>query len=353
MKKIYKKIIIALGVFWLLAFLYVGVVYQFVFVPSFTRCEPDEKANRHYFETDENYLEFELAKSWFESKNPELVTIQSFDGLKLVAYSFPFEKTEEIEEAVGTIVLMHGYHSEPIREYATLLQFYHKIGYNILLPYQRTHGKSEGEYITFGVKERFDLRDWMFKANEIFGDDKSLFVQGISMGCATTVMSLGCEKLPENLCGVIADCGFTSPYEIIWKVLTQDKKIPTASIIINLGNYFTKKFADFDMNEYSTFDAIDFNKTRFWQIPILFFHGTADDFVPIEMTDENFMRCSGVLGQIKDGDLGNINFEPNPQAENYKYIQIKDSPHAIANIIDRKTYQKEVMKFFSKYQKNN
>ena len=351
MKQYLKKLAVAVGIIAAVILLYVAAVYLFVFVPSFTRHNLKESELKKYFETDERYDNYLSEKAWFESKNPETVEITSDDGLKLVAYVLPFDKadSEGIEEPLGTVVLMHGYHSDPIREYASLLHFYHNIGYNVLLPYQRTHGLSEGKYITFGIKERFDLVLWMKKADEIFGSDKPLFVEGISMGCATAVMSLGVPDLPPNLCGVVADCGFTSPKAIIWKVVKKDRKLPTASLIMELGDYWMRKFAGVGMEDYSTFEAIDFNKTRQNQIPVLFIHGTADEFVPIEMTEENFARCVGSFSELKGGDLGSLVLSANPQIEKYKYVQIEDAPHAISNLVNPEKYHSEVKNFFEKY----
>ena len=41
--------------------------------------------------------------------------------------------------------------------------------------------------------------------------NKDIFLCGISMGCATTLMAAGLD-LPDNVKGIIADCGFTSPW---------------------------------------------------------------------------------------------------------------------------------------------
>lgn len=339
MKKLFNVITKIFSIAIAIVVLYIVVVYAAVFLPSFSRYTPSEARNKKFFKEKEFYENFLNEKTWFDSQNVTKLNIESFDGLNLVALNFPAEK-----DAVGTMILMHGYHSEPLREYVSLVHYYHELGYNIVLPYQRTHGLSEGRYITFGVRERYDLRDWINKVNSIYGEENPLFLQGISMGCATTVMTLGLD-LPSNVRGAIADCGFTTPYEIIWKVLKKDMKIPTSSIIIKIGNVMTKVFAGFDMNEYSTYEAIEFNKKRENQIPVLFIHGTKDDFVPIEMTEQNFSRCLGSLFEVN----GSLSMQPNPQIEKYKYIQIKDSPHAIENLIDPETYRKEVKTFLDKY----
>ncbi len=291
--------------------LYITAVYVFVFRPSFLRMEPSEKDAVKYFKGEENKNKNSADKEWILNLPHEEISIVAFDYLRLVALNFP------AEQAKGTLILMHGYHSDPLREFSSLTKFYHELGYNVILPYQRTHGKSQGKYITFGVKERYDLRGWIFEANMRYGSDLPLFLQGISMGCATTLMTLGFE-LPSNVKGVIADCGFTSPYEIIWKVLKKDRKVPTASIIFDIGRIMARKLAGFDFNEYSTLTALSKNT-----IPILFIHGTADDFVPIEMTIANFQFCA---------------------AKKELYL-VENCPHAIANLVDEEEYRHRVVSF--------
>lgn len=348
-----KRVLLTLGSIALVVLAYVLSVYLFVFSPSFSRAEMTEAKMKKYFKTDEFYSQYLAEKSWFESKNPERATVLSHDGLKLAALVLPFDRSDSpnVEDSLGTVILLHGYHSDPVREFASLAHFYHNLGYNVILPYQRTHGESEGEYITFGLKERFDIRDWMFKANELFGSDKPLFAEGISMGSATCVMSLGFDNLPSNLRGIIADCGFTSPKAIMMKVLSKDKKIPTSSLIFTIGNAMSQNKIGVDLEEYSTFDAIDFNKTRPEQIPILFIHGMEDDYVPIGMSEENFMRCVGNFSELVGGDIGNVVLSPNPQAGKYKYVQIEGSEHAISNLVNPEKYHSEVKKFLEKYGK--
>ncbi|MBR0033078.1 MAG: alpha/beta hydrolase [Treponema sp.] len=342
--KIFKKVVAGFGVVAGIVVLYLAFVYGAVFVPAFTRYVPSDRKNIKHFKEKQYYDAYKIEKNWFEEQNAQEISIKSFDGLKLVAYNLPNKNP------VGTIILMHGYHSEPLREYAALVHFYYDLGYNIVMPVQRTHGDkkgfySEGKYITFGIKERYDLRDWILKANQIYGDDTPLFLQGISMGCATVVMALGLE-LPSNVCGVIADCGFTAPRAIIWKVLKNDMKLPTARMIIKIGNFLTNKLAGFDMDDYSTFDAINFNINRINQIPILFIHGTKDDFVPIDMSRQNFAKC--LVTPYYDLD-GGVKIQNNSQQEKYSLVELDGAVHAIENFMQPATYKDAVSKFLEKY----
>lgn len=308
-KKIARNVGIFLATAVVIAALYFVAIYFFMFKPTFERGKMS--SDLEHFKKEEYIEQNKADTEWFFAQNPPEITITSFDGLKLVAYKL------DAQNAKGTFVLMHGYHSDPLREFAGLAKFYHETGYNIILPYQRSHGKSEGKYITFGVKERYDLRDWILETNKFYGNEKPVFLEGISMGCATTVMSLGFD-LPQNVKGVVADCGFTSPEEIIWKVLKKDKKLPLPHLIMATGEFMTKHFADFDEKEFSTLTALKRN-----EIPVIFIHGAADDFVPIEMSITNFQAC---------------------KARKTLYI-VPDCPHAIAYFVDGEKYHKKVVDF--------
>ena len=147
---------------------------------------------------------------------------------------------------------------------------------------QRAHGLSEGKYITFGVKERFDCVRWAEYVHKRIGGD--IFLDGLSMGSTTVLMASG-EKLPDSVRGIIADCGFTSPEEIMTKIMTVDLKIPKDPLFAPVA-WMIKKRAGFAVNEYSTLDAMKKNR-----LPILFLHGKADKFVPYEMTVRAYEAC--------------------------------------------------------------
>lgn len=292
-----------------IAALFFGSVYFFVFKPSFERGKMS--SDLEHFKKEEYVEKHTADKNWFLEQKYSEISIKSFDGLNLVACRL------DAENPKGTFVLMHGYHSDPLREFAGLARFYYGKGYNVILPFQRSHGKSEGKYITFGVKERYDLRDWILETNRLYGSEKPVYLEGISMGCATVVMSLGFD-LPENVKGVVADCGFTSPEEIIWKVLKKDKKLPLSHLIMAAGEFMTKHIAGFDEKEFSTLTALKHNK-----IPVIFIHGAEDDFVPIEMSITNFQMC---------------------RSKKSLYI-VPDCPHAIAYLVDEEKYHKKVTDF--------
>ena len=223
---------------------------------------------------------------WFMNQNPQNISITSYDGLKLHAYYLP------VENAKGTVLLMHGYHSSGLRDFACIYEYFYNQGYSVLLPDQRAHGQSEGKFLTFGIRERFDCRDWI---NWINNREKSaniksegellpIWVMGISMGSATVMYATGFD-LPKNVKGIIADCGFTRPLEIIKRSVFRDYHLMPWPML-SFANILTKIFCGFGLREYSTKKALKKNK-----IPILFIHGINDAYVPYKMTVKNYNLC--------------------------------------------------------------
>lgn len=212
---------------------------------------------------------------WFDEQPKKDVYITSYDGLKLHASVLTF-----CENADKTIILFHGYRSTGKRDYACAIAMYSSFNMNIIVVDQRAHGKSEGKIISFGVKERYDARDWVEFAKKEFPNTK-IYMSGISMGSATVMMA---SDIVDGVSGIVADCGFTSPKEIIQRVAKEDMHLPKwFAAPIGL---MARIFAGFD---YSYSAKTSLAKTN---VPVLFIHGGKDSFVPCYMTEENFEACA-------------------------------------------------------------
>ena len=220
----------------------------------------------------------EKGYNWWYAQPLIALPLPSIDGIKLAANYLPAHDTKV------RVLLLHGYHGYSTSDFAPVLQFYHESGYDILLVDQRAHGKSEGRYITFGAYEHKDCLSWIDYTNQQFGDTIPTFLHGLSMGCATVLMASGC-MLPPNVKGVIADCGYTSPWDIMCHVAKRNYKLPTFPIL-DCIDLLCRLVAKFDLKTNSTLTALQTN-----QLPILFFHGEKDDFVPYAMGQANYEAC--------------------------------------------------------------
>lgn len=217
------------------------------------------------------------AIQYLKDHNAVDIFTRSVDGLKLRARWLP------AENPVGAILLFHGYRSCSLSDFSVIIPFYHSLGFNLLLADQRSHGKSEGEYITFGINEHRDVLKWIEYHNVNFGM-LPVFLGGMSMGATTVLMAAG-REVPDNVRGVIADCGFTEPKEILKSVMRQ-ARVPVFPLL-NIAGWYTRLFAHFGIDEYSTVQAM-----KSCRIPVLMFHGAEDHFVPCWMSQLAFDACA-------------------------------------------------------------
>lgn len=204
--------------------------------------------------------------------------ITSFDGLKLRGRFFEYAKGAPVE------LMFHGYRgcSESDLSGGVLRAF--KLGRSVAIVDHRACGRSEGNVITFGVNESRDCLSWIDRLNTLIGDGTPIILTGVSMGAATVMMAAA-NKLPENVVGVLADCGYSSAKEIIIKVM-QDMKLPTRLLypFVKLG---ARLYGRFDLEKTPPCEAM-----QKCTLPVIFIHGDTDDFVPCDMSRKNFELCS-------------------------------------------------------------
>ena len=246
-----------------------------------------------------------------EEKIRERVEIISSDGVRLVGHWYPCENPKRV------IVAMHGWRSQWSRDFGAIADFWHENGCSILFAEQRGQNNSEGDYMGFGLLERYDCRDWVNWVNEHFGEHLPIFLGGVSMGATTVLMASGLA-MPDNVRGIIADCGFTSPHAI-WKHVVENHFHVPYGLYARAANDLCKKKIHAGSREYSATDALAHTK-----IPVLFIHGTDDSFVPVEMSYENYKRC----------------------ASPKRIFVVPGANHGMSYYLDREGYQREVLDFW-------
>ncbi len=168
----------------------------------------------------------------------------------------------------------HGFTGDPSQNNIYARRFY-EMGYNVLLPYLRGHGKSEHYYCTMGWLDRLDILDWIHFIIEKDSEAK-IILHGASMGAATVMNATG-ENLPDNVICCIEDCGFSSLREQYGIMLQSQTKIPS-EFLIKIANPIMKSKLGFDINEASPLIQVGKSKT-----PTLFIHGDNDGTVPVRM----------------------------------------------------------------------
>ena len=226
--------------------------------------------------------------------SPKEVYMTNRDGMKLHGYLL------ECEGATKTVIFSHGWHSDPLFDFSCIWEYYVSHKFNVLIIVHRGHGKSDGKYVCFGVKERFDIIDWAKWVNQRFGEGMKIFLSGISMGSAAVMMAVGTEGLPASVVGASCDCGYTSARDIFKHVLKAWFHLPPFPIV-NVAGIISKLIAKLDFDEFTSMDGLKNAK-----IPIYFIHGTADGFVPVDHTYKNREICAAEYTEaiVEDADHG-------------------------------------------------
>lgn len=219
-------------------------------------------------------------KEWILSQPLEHITVRSRDGLTLHGDFLPPPSPSD-----RIALCLHGYTGCGLSDCCSIAAFLHRQGYGCILVDHRAHGKSDGKYIGFGILDRYDCLEWLKYINERFGGGRIL-IYGISMGAATALMTAGFGNIPKNVGAIIADCGYTSPYEVFAHVLKKDYHLPEFPIM-QITDKISRRAAGYGFGDYSSNDAV-----KVTDIPIMFIHGKNDNFVPTQMSIKNYNDCA-------------------------------------------------------------
>ncbi|MBQ4206701.1 MAG: alpha/beta hydrolase [Clostridia bacterium] len=161
---------------------------------------------------------------------------------------------------------------------------YYNMGYHLLLPDARGHGKTECDDISMGWLDRLDVVAWI---NTIVAEDPEarIILHGVSMGGAEVAMITG-EKLPANVRAAIEDCGYTSVYDEFRHVIESESSFPPG-ILLNACSAYARSHKGWSLKEASALKQVAKSET-----PTLFIHGAADDFVPSEYCQQLYDACN-------------------------------------------------------------
>jgi fermentation-respiration switch protein FrsA (DUF1100 family) len=285
--------------------------YKLAFYYEDPQASPYDYGNSDQMKACKKVIDAAIAE--FEAAPFEKVSIISHDGLKLTGRYY------HVKDGGALEIACHGYKGNAIRDFCGNYIMAKEDGRNLLLIDERCHGSSEGHTITFGILERKDVLGWIKYANKRFGS-VPIMLSGVSMGAATVLMVSGMD-LPKNVKGILADCPFDAPANIIKKVLGQDRGLPVKFVypLILLGG---KVYGKFNLEEDTPIQAVKKSK-----VPILLIHGDADRFVPYEM------RCN-----IHKAAPDKIEFHT-----------IHDAGHAINYVMKPEQYTRIVKAFTQKY----
>lgn len=242
----------------------------------------------------------------------EVVTIESWDGLRLAGHWFPCPDARHI------IIAFHGWHSAWCRDFGLIADFWRQEKCSVLYVEQRAQQNSQGAYIGFGLTERRDCLAWAQWVTERFGTALPIYLAGVSMGGATVLMAADLP-LPPAVRGIIADSAYTSPRAIWQHVARKNLHIPFL-----LGGWMADQVCrarlSVGSDECSTLASLAATKK-----PVLLIHGEDDHFVPVRMAYENQAACAAPC----------------------QLLVVPEADHAMSYYMDRPEYEERLRRFWT------
>lgn len=245
----------------------------------------------------------------------DMVEITARDGVKLVGHWRPCENAKRV------LIAMHGWRSSWSKDFGIIADFLHDNGCHVLYAEQRGQNNSGGDYMGFGLTERYDCLEWIHWVDSQDLGNLPVYLCGISMGASTVLMAAGFD-LPASVHGIIADCGYTSPHAIWKHVAENNLHVSYDDWVSSMADEMCREKIQFSSKDYSCTEAM-----AHCNVPVLFIHGTDDDFVPVEMTYENYKAC----------------------VSQKRLLIVPGAGHGMSYVIDKKTYERTVMQFWDDF----
>ena len=244
----------------------------------------------------------------------EDVFTPGLDGARLHARLY------RVPNAHATVILCHGYHSRAEHDFgAQFPAVYASGGCILLLIDERAHGLSEGKCLTFGQLERYDIAQWVHWVREHSRVQRPIALYGVSMGAASVLLAAQLPELRGELACVVADCGYSS-----FELEVTDAVHHATNAPRWLQGPLARACVRILRRSGLDFDAVDTTPgMAALDIPILFFHGDADTFVPLHHSERNLAACR------------------RPQ----RLVVIPGAEHAMAAQVDPERYRRELLVF--------
>ncbi|MDF7665126.1 alpha/beta hydrolase [Bifidobacterium sp. ESL0745] len=256
------------------------------------------------------------AAQWFENAKRG-VNMTSGDGTRLHAWMLDPDCVNPPQHLYA--ICCHGFSGVP-KEMAKYAHRFANLGFTVLTPASRCHELSGGKYIGMGALEHLDLLCWI---KSIVQNDPQaqILLDGNSMGAATVMLAAGDPHLPKNVKAAIADCGYTGLKDQFLYSARHLYHAPAflARPVIGIMSSIARRRAGYDFSEVSCVDAL-----HRATIPMLFIHGSADDFVNPASLDRNFQACASPVKEK---------------------LMIPGAAHAMSASTDPKRYWKTVTTF--------
>ncbi len=194
----------------------------------------------------------------------EDVTVTTPDGLKLAGWFIPSQNG-------AVIIMQHGYKFDR-EEFLNEAEMMRRHGYGALITSVRAHDASEGEQITFGVKEMQDLEAWyqyLLTRDDI--DPRRIGILGNSFG---GMLSIQYASINKNIKAVATQSAFSSLDDTVNTSVTHFTGLPAfpfAPLIV----FWAERETGFDSKEIDATKWIALISPR----PVFLMQGGADTVI--------------------------------------------------------------------------
>jgi len=219
------------------------------------------------------------ALEWFAKQPWEEIAVTSKDGTVLRGL-WQSGRTNR-----PCAVLMHGYGGLP-QDLCTIARLLSRQGWAMLLPFERAHGKSGGDYCSLGILEAEDCAQWAREAVEKCPEGTKLILYGCGMGAFSVLHALS-KELPPETAAIVSEGTYVSPKEIlrhVMKVQMRMRVFPLLQILCLYGRII-----------WGNWPGLIDLKTELqnnFKIPVFFLHGMQDRRVPSSMSEELKKICA-------------------------------------------------------------
>lgn len=224
------------------------------------------------------YKDYPDMRPWIDSlrraKALRHAYITTPEGLRLHALYVPNPRANG-----RTAIVVHGYTDSSIGMLPLSRIYSRYMGYNILLPDLPAHGLSQGDHIQMGWADRLAVIQWLPVAERLFrvpGHKSQMVVHGVSMGAATT-MNVSGEKCPPYVRCFVEDCGYTSAWDEFAYKLKDQFHLPAFPLLYGASALCKIKYG------WSFKEASPLKQLARRHTPMMFIHGTNDNYVPSPM----------------------------------------------------------------------
>ncbi len=231
----------------------------------------------------------------------EDVAIESDSGFRLEGWFIP--PPERSDGRMG--IFVHGANSSRFQALENGAKFWHRRGYGLLTMDLSGRGTSEGEYITYTVNERLDVKSMLRWARNRPGiDPDKVVVFGTSNGGASAVYAAaGDDALPA----LVLDATYGDLWEAAGAMLRSRGGHPVLRYPLSVA---VRLRAGVDIASVRPFDAITRVKAK-----VFFVHGDADRQVPVTHSEKMHedRRKAGLPSELwilPGGEHGFDNYPP-------------------------------------------